>query len=95
VSRVGREEILALYKYPNYLTLSKNGAFDRILPAGLHIPSAGIYRCAGCGNEIAQDANTVLPDRQHHAHTPAQGDVRWQLIVATQTNVEAAYLHGA
>lgn len=87
--------MLALYKYPNYLTLSKNGAFDRILPAGLHIPSAGLYRCVGCGNEVAQDANTVLPDRKHHAHTPAQGEVRWQLIVAAQSNVEAPYLHGA
>jgi hypothetical protein len=43
---------------------------------------------------VAQEANSVLPDRQHHAHTPAQGDVRWQLIIATQTNVPAPYLHG-
>ncbi|HEX8064442.1 MAG TPA: hypothetical protein VF535_14665 [Allosphingosinicella sp.] len=86
---------MALYKYSNYLAVSKNGAFDQVLPAGLHIPSGGIYRCVGCGNEIAQDANTVLPDRRHHPHTPAQGEIRWQLIVATQTNVETPYLHGA
>ena len=85
---------MALYKYPNYLNLSKNTSFDRVLPAGLHIPTAGIYRCVGCGNEIAQGANTVLPDRSHHAHNPAQGEVRWQLIIATQTNVETPYLHG-
>jgi hypothetical protein len=93
-SRGGREADLALYKYPNYLAVSKNSSFDQVLPAGLHIPSGGIYRCVGCGNEVAQEANTVLPDRQHHAHAPAQGEVRWQLIIATQTDVDAPYLHG-
>lgn len=85
---------MALYKYPNYLTLSKNSAFDRILPAGLHIPSAGIYRCVGCGNEIAREANTVLPDRAHHPHTPAQGEIRWQLVIAAQSDLPTPYLHG-
>jgi hypothetical protein len=86
---------VALYKYRNYLTLSKNGAFDQVLPAGLHIPSAGIYRCVGCGNEVAQGGNSVLPDRAHHAHKPAQGEVRWQLVILAQSDVEAPYLHGA
>jgi hypothetical protein len=86
---------LALYKYPNYLTVSKNTSFDQILAAGLHIPSGGIYRCVGCGNEIAQEANSVLPDRRHHAHTPAQGEIRWQLVVAAQSTLPAPYLHGA
>lgn len=93
-SRGGLEADLAIYKYPNYLKISKNTSFDQVLPAGLHIPSAGIYRCVGCGNEVALEANTVLPDRQHHPHTAAQGVVRWQLIIATETNVEAPYLHG-
>lgn len=86
---------MALYKYSNYLAPSKNTTFDQVLPAGLHIPSGGIYRCVGCGNEVAQEANSVLPDRSHHPHTPAQGEVRWQLVVATQTNVAAPYLHGS
>jgi len=85
---------LALYKYRNYLTLSKNSSFDQVLPAGLHIPSGGIYRCVGCGNEIAQEANSVLPDRQHHRHSPAQGEVRWQLVIATETDLDSPYLHG-
>jgi hypothetical protein len=85
---------MALYKYPNYLNLSKNSSFDQVLAAGLHIPSAGIYRCVGCGNEVAQEANTALPDRRHHPHKPAQGEVRWQLVIATQTDVPAPYLHG-
>ncbi|HYG47542.1 MAG TPA: hypothetical protein VD846_06315 [Allosphingosinicella sp.] len=86
---------MALYKYSNYLKPNKNSFFDQILPAGLHIPSGGIYRCVGCGNEIAQEGNSVLPDRHHHAHAPAQGEVRWQLILATESNLPAPYLHGA
>ena len=85
---------MALYKYPNYLELSKNSAFDQVLPAGLHVPSAGIYRCVGCGSEIAQGPNSVLPDRQHHKHTPAQGEVRWQLSVAAQSDLPVPHLHG-
>jgi hypothetical protein len=85
---------LALYKYSNYLRPSKNSTFDQVLPAGLHIPSGGIYRCVGCGNEIAQEGNTVLPDRQHHTHTIGQGDVRWQLVLATESNLPVPYLHG-
>ena len=86
---------MALYKYPNYLTVSKNTAFDRILAPGLHVPSGGIYRCVGCGNEIAQDGNSVLPDRRHHTHSPAQGEIRWQLVIAAQSSLPAPYLHGA
>jgi hypothetical protein len=89
-----REALLALYKYPNYLNVSKSSSFDQVLPAGLHIPSGGIYRCVGCGNEIAQGANTVLPDRQHHVHKPAQGEVRWQLVIAAQSDLPEPYLHG-
>jgi hypothetical protein len=85
---------LALYKYSNYLRPSKNSSFDQVLPAGLHIPSGGIYRCVGCGNEIAQEGNTVLPDRQHHPHNPGQGDVRWQLVLATESSLPVPYLHG-
>ena len=85
---------MALFKYSNYLRMDKNGSFDALLHPGLHIPCAGIYRCTGCGNEVAQEANTVLPDRHHHRHTPAQGPIQWQLIIATQTNVPAPYLHG-
>jgi hypothetical protein len=86
---------LALYKYSNYLKSNKNSSFDQILPAGLHIPAGGIYRCVGCGNEIAQEGNSVLPDRRHHAHKPGQGEVRWQLILATESNLPVPYLHGS
>jgi hypothetical protein len=85
---------LALYKYSNYLKPNKNSSFDQVLPAGLHIPSGGIYRCVGCGNEIAQEGNSVLPDRQHHTHNAGQGEIRWQLILATESNLPVAYLHG-
>lgn len=86
---------MALYKYQNYLTVSKNGGFDAVLQPSAFVPCAGIYRCTGCGNEVALEGVGLLPGRDHHPHAPAQGQIQWQLIVATVTNVPTPYLHGS
>jgi hypothetical protein len=86
---------MALYKYPNYLSVSKNGSFDLTLSASAPVPCAGIFRCTGCGTEIAVEGIGLLPDRSHHAHQPRQGPVQWQLVVATVSLLPAPYLHGA
>ena len=86
---------MALYKYPNYLTLNKNGSFDLRLGPSNPVPCAGIYRCTGCGTEIALEGIGFFPDRSHHKHKPSQGAVEWQLVVATVSNLPAPYLHGA
>jgi hypothetical protein len=86
---------MALYKYRNYLAASKNGAFDVILQPSAFVPCGGIYRCTGCGNEVALEGVGLMPDRSHHEHKPTQGPIQWQLIVATVTDVPAPYLHGA
>ena len=85
---------MALFKYPNYLKQSKNASFDLPLQPSAFIPCAGIYRCTGCGVEIAVESVGLFPDRSHHPHTPAQGQMMWQLVVATVTTVPTAYLHG-
>ena len=85
---------MALYKYQNFLAPTKNRSFDLALQPGAFVPCAGIYRCTGCGNEIATDAVGVLPDRHHHPHQPAQGAIQWQLIIATVSTVATPYLHG-
>lgn len=86
---------MALYKYQNYLAVSKNASFDLTFQPCAFVPCAGIFRCTGCGTEIATDGIGVFPDREHHKHTPAQGPVAWQLIVATVSSVPTPYLHGA
>ena len=85
---------MALYKYPNYLQQTKNSSFDLPLQASAFVPCGGIYRCTGCGTEVALEGVGLLPDRDHHRHTPAQGAVAWQLVVATSSTVPTPYLHG-
>ena len=85
---------MALFKYANHLTQTKNASFDLMLEPSTFVPCGGIFRCTGCGTEIASEGIGLLPDRQHHKHTPAQGPIRWQLIVATVSSVPTPYLHG-
>jgi hypothetical protein len=87
--------MMALYKYPNYLQQSKNASFDLPLQPSAFVPCGGIYRCTGCGTEVALEGIGLFPDRSHHAHSPAQGAIAWQLVVATSSTVAAPYLHGA
>jgi hypothetical protein len=86
---------VALYKYRNYLATSKSSSFDVPLQPGQFVPCGGIFRCTGCGTEIALEGIGIFPDRDHHKHSPAQGKIEWQLIVATVSSVPAPYLHGA
>jgi len=85
---------MARFKYPNYLTQTKHASFDLPLQPAAFVPCAGIYRCTGCGTEVALEGVGVFPDSSHHRHTPAQGPMRWQLVVATVSSVPEPYLHG-
>jgi hypothetical protein len=73
---------MALYSDSAYLQHSKSEAFTKIWPAGTTAPHPGLYRCPGCGHEIATADTHKLPPQNHHQHTVAQGKVRWQLIVS-------------
>ena len=86
---------MALYKYQNYLSTSKNRAFDLTFGPGHHVPCGGIFRCTGCGTEIALEGIGFFPDRGHHKHDMKQGAIEWQLVVATVATHPAPYLHGA
>ena len=89
-----RGACLALYTYSNSLGVSKNGSFDLPMTPGAPVPCGGIFRCTGCGTEIALEGIGVFPDRDHHEHRPTQGPIAWQLVVATVSHLEAPYLHG-
>lgn len=73
---------MALYKYSQFLTLSDHAAFDPTHEPGAHAPYPGIYRCTGCGKEIAIATGHVLPPQNHHTHTAAQGRILWRLVVS-------------
>lgn len=75
---------MALYKYGDFLEQSPHKAFDEIHTPGTEVPYSGIYRCVGCGKNVAANQGDPLPTQNHHQHQPSQGKIRWQLIVATE-----------
>jgi hypothetical protein len=72
---------MARYKYDKHLSKSDDTAFDKLYKPGEHILNPGIYRCEGCGKEIAHNVGEPLPPQNHHQHDPAQGGIRWRLVV--------------
>jgi hypothetical protein len=72
---------VAFYKYAEHLVHSDDTTFDVIYQPGNAPPHSGLYRCEGCGQEIAANAGSPLPPQNHHQHKPGQGDIRWRLLV--------------
>jgi hypothetical protein len=72
---------MALYKEAKFFKENKGLIFDQKFKPGIEAPHPGIYRCAGCGDEIAIAGGHRLPPQNHHQHTLLSGDIEWQLIV--------------
>ena len=72
---------MAMYNYDEFLTRSQDRAFDGESAPGTAAPYSGIYRCSGCGREVASNSPQPLPPQNHHQHSPYQGAIRWRLIV--------------
>lgn len=77
---------MALYKYEKYIAKSDSDAFDKVHTPGTSTPHSGIYRCEGCGDEIASNGGNPFPPQNHHQHNTSQGAIRWRLIVYAQTS---------
>ena len=75
---------MALYKDFHRLMISNNPAFDAVHDPGAATPHAGIYRCEGCGYEVASSEGNPLPPQNHHQHSPGQSAIRWRLVVCAQ-----------
>ena len=56
---------MALYKDSRLLSLGTGVPFDTIYPPGHQAPAAGIYHCAGCGNEVVSHRDSSLPPENH------------------------------
>ena len=72
---------MALYKYPQLLSPINHAEFDKFYAPGAFVAWSGIYRCEGCGKEVVHTIGHPLPPQNHHQHTPAQGYIRWRLVV--------------
>lgn len=72
---------MAFYKYLQYLTQAQGPEFDALHTPNTPTPYSGIYRCEGCGQSATFVTPHNIPPQNHHQHTPAQGTIRWRLIV--------------
>jgi hypothetical protein len=70
---------MAMYKSSNYLTHSDDRAFDQEHRPGGGAPFSGIYRCMGCGREVASNEGEPLPPQNHHQH-PTSAPIRWKMV---------------
>lgn len=68
---------------PTILTGSEEWGY--VHGIGSPVPASGIYRCTGCGDEITSNKGDKFPPQNHHQHADQMVDVRWELIVKTQT----------
>ena len=76
---------MARYKYADFLQTAMDSEFDAIFTPGQSAEHAGIYRCEGCGREVASNVGSPLPPLNHHQHTPREGPVRWRMTVYAET----------
>jgi hypothetical protein len=76
---------MALYKDAQHLRQISDMAFDQLHGPGVAAPFAGIYKCAGCGHEIAIAYGHTLPPQSHAQHPPGK-PIQWRLLVFAQHN---------
>jgi hypothetical protein len=75
---------MAQYKNGQYLHQNNHTEFDNVYAPGTNAPNSGIYRCTNCGDEDACNKGNPLPPQNHRQHNPANGAIRWQLLVFAQ-----------
>ena len=60
-------------------------AFEEKHAPGTVVVNTGIYRCTGCGLEVAVNVGQAFPPSGHHQHPPLVGakaaPIEWQLLV--------------
>jgi hypothetical protein len=72
---------MAWYKYESVIEKNAHENFDKLWKPGETLPDNGIYRCKGCGDEIASNKGVQLPSQNHRQHSPQQGAICWKMIV--------------
>ena len=75
---------MAQYKYDSFLSKGSSTAYDTFYTPGQTVPDSGIYKCKGCGKEIAANKNDPFPPQNHHQHPLLSPPIQWQLIVFAQ-----------
>ncbi|MBU1362004.1 MAG: hypothetical protein KJ901_25025 [Gammaproteobacteria bacterium] len=71
---------MAIFKEMRLVRPSSSKAFDRRFGLGADAPYEGIYRCTGCGLELALKSGRLFPNVEHPSGCRG---AEWQLVVAT------------
>ena len=74
------ENGMALYQSAQFVDTWTDPEFDKIHPPRTVAPHSGIYRCVGCGVEIAVVEGQLLPSIHAHPHRLGTREA-WQMIV--------------
>ncbi len=72
---------MALYQDNSFLIQSRHPYFNTRIAPGTIVSVSGIYRCKGCGQEIALAESQALPTQKQHQHRFELGPSSWELIV--------------
>lgn len=63
---------------------SNSVVFDKVIRQGTMVLYEGIYRCVGCGMEIAALGGKPMPKLKERQHKPDCTEERWKLLVIAQ-----------
>jgi hypothetical protein len=72
---------MAQYLDSSFLVRSPHFSFEKRYSPGTVVPDSGIYRCRGCGREVALAKGSALPTQAQHDHGFELGPANWVLIV--------------
>ncbi len=81
---------MASYKHGGFFVKNESPEFDKTHRPGQAVPFSGIYRCCGCGREVASNEGQPLPPQNHHQHAANQGPITWRLVVFADHKPKAA-----
>lgn len=70
---------MAIYKYGHYLTQNNSVEFDVVTHPANKTPYSGIYRCEGCGQNIASVEGHTMPPTEP---SPAYRHARYNSVEA-------------
>jgi DNA-binding MltR family transcriptional regulator len=78
---------MAWYKDLKHLAKSTTEAdhWNKTYGPADDVPVSGIYKCLGCTKEITSNAPDKFPPQNKHQHDPGDGEIKWKLIVRTNT----------
>jgi hypothetical protein len=75
---------MVLYQRESNLSFSPSIVFNQLFNPGDEAPFGGIYKCTGCGAEIAIPKYHPLPLEGHHQHRSSLVPIGWHVIVHHQ-----------